>query len=171
MSAAELRGTSRRRKGQAIVEFALVAPLFFALTFGLFEFGRAIYYTQVVNNAAREGARYAIVHGSNSLSPSGPMINGNFWDPSGQKVVEAVESFAVGLDLELLSVMVCWNGKPPAPVTAPCDNAAGDLGPGNNDPGSTVYVRVTYLLRPVLGGVIPLPTTTLTGESTLVIHH
>ena len=171
MSARAILVVGRRRKGQAIVEFALVAPLFFVLMFGLFEFGRAIYYTQIVNNAAREGARYAIVHGSNSLSPSGPMVNGNYWDPTGQDVVRAVDSFAVGLDPTSVSVMVCWNGKPPAPATAPCDNAAGDFGPGNNDPGSTVYVRVTYLLRPILGGVIPLPTATLTGESTLVIHH
>jgi len=161
----------RRGPGQALVEFAIVAPLFFVLMFGLFEFGRAVYYIQVVNNAAREGTRYAIVHGSNSLRPSGPMLNGNPWDPTGRDVVQAVDSFAVGIDPASLQVMVCWNGKPPGPAAAPCDNAGGDYGPGNNDPGSTIHVRVTYQFQPVLSGLIPLPSFTLAGESTLVINH
>lgn len=52
------------RKGAAAVEFALVAPLFLALVFGMIEFGRAIMVQQVVTNAAREGARVAVLDGS-----------------------------------------------------------------------------------------------------------
>ena len=47
-------------------------PLFFFLLFAIIDFGRYVYYVQILNNAAREGARYAIVHGSDSLAPSGP---------------------------------------------------------------------------------------------------
>jgi Flp pilus assembly protein TadG len=69
----DARMTRRRRSvGQAMVEFALVAPLFFFLLFAIIDFGRYVYYVQILNNAAREGARYAIVHGSSSLAPSGP---------------------------------------------------------------------------------------------------
>ena len=50
---------SRRRRGQALVEFSLVAPIFFFLIFGIIDFGRYVYYVQVLNNGAREGARYA----------------------------------------------------------------------------------------------------------------
>ena len=59
--------------GQAMVEFALVAPMFFLLLFGIIEAGRFIFYYETLNNATREGARYAIVNGANTLGcPSGP---------------------------------------------------------------------------------------------------
>ena len=55
---------SRRRRdrarAQALAEFAIVAPIFFLMLFGIIDFGRYVYYVQVLNNAAREGARYAI---------------------------------------------------------------------------------------------------------------
>ena len=41
----------------------LVAPVFFLLLFGIIEGGRFIFYHETLNNATREGARYAIVHG------------------------------------------------------------------------------------------------------------
>jgi Flp pilus assembly protein TadG len=47
----------RRRRGQALVEFSLVAPMFFLLIFAIIDFGRYVYYVQILNNAAREGAR------------------------------------------------------------------------------------------------------------------
>ena len=60
-----------------MVEFALVAPLFFLLLFGIIEAGRFIFYYETLNNATREGARYAIVNGANTLGcPSGPAAPG-----------------------------------------------------------------------------------------------
>jgi hypothetical protein len=50
-----------RPRGQALVEFALVAPLFVLMLVGLFDIGRAVYAFNTVNNAAREGGRLAIV--------------------------------------------------------------------------------------------------------------
>lgn len=44
-----------------MVEFALILPLFILLLFGILDFGRAIYGYNTINNAAREGARWAIV--------------------------------------------------------------------------------------------------------------
>lgn len=51
-------GSSR---GQALVEFALIVPLFVLLLVGLFDVGRAVYAYNTVNNAAREAGRLAIV--------------------------------------------------------------------------------------------------------------
>jgi Flp pilus assembly protein TadG len=51
----------RRRRGAAAVEFAIVAPLFFLLVFGMIEFGRIIMVQQVITNAAREGARVGVL--------------------------------------------------------------------------------------------------------------
>ena len=48
-------------RGQAMVEFALVIPIFVLLLVGLFDVGRAVFAHHTVNNAAREAARLAIV--------------------------------------------------------------------------------------------------------------
>jgi Flp pilus assembly protein TadG len=48
-------------KGQSLVEFALIFPIFFFLVTGLFDLGRAVFAYATMNNAAREGTRYAIV--------------------------------------------------------------------------------------------------------------
>ena len=58
------RGNSRG-SGQAMVEFALVAPMLFLLILGTIEAGRFIFFQELLNHATREGARYAIVHGNN----------------------------------------------------------------------------------------------------------
>ena len=49
-------------KGQSLVEFALILPLFMLIVLGIFDFGRAIYAYSALHNAAREGARYGAVH-------------------------------------------------------------------------------------------------------------
>ena len=48
-------------KGAALVELAIVLPLLLLIVFGIFEYGRAMYITNTLNNAAREGARRAAV--------------------------------------------------------------------------------------------------------------
>jgi len=54
------------------VEFALSLTLLMLLMFSILELSIFIYTYSVVANAAKEGVRYAIVHGVNSGSPSGP---------------------------------------------------------------------------------------------------
>ena len=48
-------------RGQGMVEFAIVLPVFVLLLVGLFDVGRAVYGYNTVNNAAREAGRLAIV--------------------------------------------------------------------------------------------------------------
>jgi Flp pilus assembly protein TadG len=51
----------RHDSGQALVEMALVLPALLLLTLGIIEFSRAFNAKQAVNDAAREGARHAVV--------------------------------------------------------------------------------------------------------------
>lgn len=51
-------------KGQSIVEFALVLPLFLFLLIGIAEFGRAWMTRNILTGAAREAARIAAVQGN-----------------------------------------------------------------------------------------------------------
>ena len=53
----------QRRAGAVLVETALVYPVLFLLIFGIILLGTAVFRYQQVAHAAREGARYAIVHG------------------------------------------------------------------------------------------------------------
>lgn len=58
------RGLIRRAgstRGNAVVEFALVLPLLLLLVFGITELGRMTMTTNILNTAAREGARLAAV--------------------------------------------------------------------------------------------------------------
>ena len=59
----------RRRdaRGQGLVEFALVIPIFLLVLVAVFDLGRAVFAYNTLTNAAREGARIAIV---NQYKPS-----------------------------------------------------------------------------------------------------
>lgn len=50
----------RAQRSQAIVEFAIIAPVLILLLFGIIDFGRVIYYYVTLNQAVNEGARTAI---------------------------------------------------------------------------------------------------------------
>ncbi len=158
-----------------MVEFALIAPLFFFLLFSIIEFGRAVYYIQMLNNAAREGARYAIVHGENSRSDSGPLpasetANGRTaGDPTGAKVMAATKSAAIAIidsTANAFAVDVRWCANDGDIADCP-----GPQGDGDNGRNQTVRVTVSYTFQPMIAGVVPLPTFTMTGGSTLVINN
>lgn len=54
----------RTERGQAMIETALTLPLLLLLSVSVFEFGRAFQYWQILTNAAREGARVAVLPGT-----------------------------------------------------------------------------------------------------------
>jgi Flp pilus assembly protein TadG len=61
-----LRRSTLVRTGATAVETAAVVVVFLMLLFGILEYCRLLYVQQVVQNAAREGARYAIVNSYNA---------------------------------------------------------------------------------------------------------
>lgn len=165
---------NERARGQAMLEFTLIIPIFMLALLGLLEFGRAVYSVQILDNAAREGARYAIVHGSaaqcvNGKGPSGPMPTGvtppACWDSTGANVAQSVRSYAIAIlqsQPSDFTIGVKWC------ATTACTGTTGD---GNNGQGETVQVTVNYAFHPLLAGFIPLPAFTLTGVSNLVINY
>jgi Flp pilus assembly protein TadG len=151
-----------RRDGQALVEFALVAPIFFLLLFGVIEGGRFILYYETLSNATREGARYAIVHGSNSYCPSGPMPPGqaapiSCYDATGDNIAQRVKDSSFGLLGSAVSVTTSWLASDG--VTA-----------GNNGRDNNVRVAATYTYRTIIP-LVPLPAITISAESYLVINN
>jgi Flp pilus assembly protein TadG len=56
------------RRAASIVEFALVAPIFFIVVLGLIEIGRACMVTELLTEAARRGCRTGVIEGTSSGS-------------------------------------------------------------------------------------------------------
>jgi Flp pilus assembly protein TadG len=73
-SRSESRGRSRSR-GQALVEFALLMPLFALVLFGLLDFGRVIYAQNAVSEAAREASRIGTLEPSQTTAKYDAMRN------------------------------------------------------------------------------------------------
>lgn len=51
------RRSATERRGAALVEFAIIAPVFFLLVLGIFEFGRGMMVQAMLASAAQQGAR------------------------------------------------------------------------------------------------------------------
>ena len=136
----------RRDDGQSLVEFAIMLPLLLLIVTGLFDAARAVWQENTLAYAAREGTRYAIVHGSNSSLVLGPS------DPAEPNITAVVRAAAVGVGGVV--VVTSWPD-------------------GNNERGMRVAVDVTAQFVPLpsyylLGNAFQL---TLKGGSSLVIQN
>jgi len=61
-----LKRISKKEKGQAMVEAALVIPIFILILCGILDFGWIFSNQLMINNCSREGARYAVVRSEES---------------------------------------------------------------------------------------------------------
>lgn len=61
-----INGRTTQRRGAVVVEFAIVAPVFFVFIIASFEFGRLNVIRHTADNAAYEAARHAMVPGATS---------------------------------------------------------------------------------------------------------
>lgn len=140
-----IRRFRRDSGGQSLIEFALILPVFLTIVLGMFDAARAVWQVNTLAYAAREGSRYAIVHGSTSLLPLGPS---NAAEPN---IVAVVRSAAIGVPS--VSVATVWPD-------------------GNNDRQSRVSVDATAPFVPLAsqyftGGAFKI---TLRAGSMLVIQ-
>ena len=145
---------SRHGRGQAVVEFALIAPIFFLVLLAIIEAGRFMFYYETLNNATREGARYAIVNGANSLTcPTGPPETGSVaCDPTGEDVKERVRNAAFNVLGTGITVTPTWSN------------------PETNGRGSTVTVAAVYTYTSLIP-LIQLPPINVEAESSLVVNN
>lgn len=56
----------RASRGQTMVEFALIVPMFLALVFALVDVGRAVVLWNVLSNVTSDGAHYEAIHAVNA---------------------------------------------------------------------------------------------------------
>ncbi len=133
-------GSRRRRRqrtrGQSLVEFAIVLPVFLLIAFAIFDFGLAFDASIGISNAAREGARQGATQ------------------PNAAAITARVRTVAGRLNDSRLT------------VTVTCKTTTGAACPGGiagATTGGSVVVRVGYsysMLTPIaFGTAIPLSST------------
>ena len=62
-----------RQRGQALVEFAFVLVFWVVMVIAIIEMVLFMHTYNVLADSAKEGVRYAIVHGTNNSVPCGPV--------------------------------------------------------------------------------------------------
>ncbi len=88
-----LRPSLGKAKGEAKIEFILSFLMLMFVIFWIWEIVMALYTYNVLSDAAKEGVRYAIVHGSGNSNCSGPNTPA-CPDPSGNNVIAVVKDYA-----------------------------------------------------------------------------
>ena len=129
-------GRGDRRRGQALVEFALIVPVFLMIAFATIDFGMAFNASLTISNAAREGARAGVTN------------------PTTTAVQNRVRDVAGGMNNSNLT------------VTVSCKTAGGAAcagGMAGAVSGTTIVVTVGYryaMITPIaFGTVVPLSST------------
>ena len=118
---------ARYETGQAMVEFAFTALIFFTIIFGVIDLGRAIFEYNLLASSAREGARVAVI---SSYSDS-DVIN---------RVVDSSAGFIASGDVTISGSRSC--------TTDPCGSVTVSV--------QHTFTPVTPLIGTLIGGSITL---------------
>jgi len=127
-----LRGRRRRERGQALVEYAVLVPMFLLILFGMLEFGLIFQHNLTLEYSTREGARTgaALANGGSSNCPSGT------FDPD-PNIIAAVErvltspgSPIAGNIASVSQIQIYSATASGAPVSAATTNTWTYTGPG-----------------------------------------
>lgn len=130
-----------RLPGQGMVEFALVAPLFFLMLFGVMEGGWLLFHNHQVSNASREGARFAVVNGE----MSGTELTSDMVRDHIQDRVSLFNWDSVAVNLVLVD--------------------------GDMEPESRIRVDVDYTHLTLVGFVFASGTINLSSSSQMRVHY
>jgi Flp pilus assembly protein TadG len=164
--------TRRGSVGQALVETALVLPIFLVMLLGIVDMGRAVWANTSLASAAREGARYAIVHGGtpsntcpvgkpapDAVIPPAPTASCPFPSPSKQSIIDAATATAVAGGSNV-TVTVCYGL-----------GCSGNNDTTNNARSERVTVVVTSTVNLVVPSLLGRSAFNLSGTSTMVVNH
>ncbi len=178
------RGASVRRRrsgrGQTLVEFAIVLPIFVVMLFGLLDAARFVYMNSVVSQAAREGARLGAVEASwiGSTDPSCGSIGGPVCPATAAALKTDILAAANRMVAPFGSISSAdlFLSCDPATGTTPTGNwttgtaCTGTVGTtaGTGAPGNLISVRVVLTFTPFTPGLSQLGTITTSGSATMV---
>jgi hypothetical protein len=157
-----MRRRRTNRRGAAVLELAIILPVFIVLTFGILDLGVGMFRYHVLANAARQAARRAIVHGEHAnaiIKPWGPPTINVLASDDGTPIVDGhdvagypdgIQSLLVGCNLEETTIKLEWID-------------------GSNALQKQVRATVTSPYTPL--ALLSLHTVTLQASSTMQIAH
>lgn len=150
---------------------ALVLPVFLLCLLAVVDMGRAIWATTSLASAAREAARFAIVHGGawSTACPVGPPSADNiipaasascpYPSPSKQSIIDAAIAAAPAGGSNL-SVTVCYGS-----------GCSGNTDTTDNSRGNSITVVVNSSVGLVVPSLLGVSNFNLSGSSTMVVNH
>jgi Flp pilus assembly protein TadG len=143
-----MRNNHWGQKGQAMIEFALAVLFVMVMIFSVVEFSMYMYTYTVLADAAKEGVRYAIVHGCGTTpSTCSGTCTPACSDADGSNVGTQVKNWAQ-LSFHDISGMVVTPAYPDGSASAP----------------SRVQVNVQYLYKSYFGLGLVQPAIYATAE-------
>ena len=179
-----LRGVMRCRRlcyskrGQAIVETALLLPLLMLLTMGSADLGRVFYYSIAVTNAAREAARQGTYYDPTANPPA------NTYDDYADILAAAQRDVPtdVTLTMSTIAPLHCLTGPRSSwSANYPTDPNTGYVyicfdGQDNPPPStatSTIQVTILYNFQPVtpLADIVGASTVHVEASTTMQVQH
>jgi Flp pilus assembly protein TadG len=128
----------KRKRGQAIVEMAMISPFLVMILLMVIDCGRAAYDYATLAGAVREGARAAITTGSNR--------------PDNNRVLGTVGQYAIGL---AVSSGTCVNDPPPASPAMQPNTGLVYVGAGNGNSTTNAPSGQAPAAAGVCGAVVP----------------
>ena len=162
-----------RGTGQALVEFSLVLPIFLAILMGAVDLGRVVWASDSLAAAAREAARYGIVHGGSASNPCpvgppspdavipAPSATCPYPAPSKQSIRDRAIAYAIAGG-EQVTVTVCYGAGCTGDADAP--NAT-------NARGTPVTVVVSSRVSLTIPALLGIQSFQISGSSTMVVNH
>lgn len=170
----DARPAARRMRGQSLVEFSLILPIFLLLFFAVVDGARYVYMNSVLSQAAREGARLASVE-AGWIGSSDPSCS-----QTGGPVCPAAVTGADSLQTHLTTA-VNRMAAPFGPLSAiyfQCNSIGNDpsgawVGTTCGTPAATNLVSVRVVgtfspITPVVGQI--LGAISIFGAATMVIN-
>jgi hypothetical protein len=165
----------RPERGQGLVEFALVLPIFLLLLVAVFDLGHVVWANDTLSNAAREATRFAIVHGGSTSTPcpvGPPGVNATipaastscpYPSPSKQAIKDVAINWAKSSATNV-TVQVCyWD------VTA-CTGDTDEAG-ATNDRGKKVTVTVSSRVSLAAPAFFGFGSISLHATTTMLVNH
>jgi Flp pilus assembly protein TadG len=146
-------------EGTAMVEFAVCSLVLVAMLFTVLQVGLIFFDYNVISEAAREGARWAVVRGSTSCANTPNLTDCDATGAEIQSYVQGVTSSEISSTN--LSVTTTWltatsSGSPATTSWATCSTGT------CNAPGNAVNVKITYPFHLI---VPPVTVTTISMSS------
>ena len=136
------------RRGQTMMEFILVAPLYFLLTFAVMDFGRVFFVQMNLQQAVQDAVRYAST-GNHLPDPNNPGQNLS----RVASIMAEVQQMAIGASVTNVQISSLGGGS----------GSAGG-------PGDTVTVSLTTslpLMTPLVSVFFPNGAYTFTSSATM----